>query len=83
MSNYILGDLISRLKVASKGHFKTIKVLNTKFSIQLLHIFYVHGLINGYRVIGLNQIIVILKYYQNKPIFFDVKLISTPGKKVY
>ena len=26
---------------------------------------------------------VYLKYYKNKPVFFDVKLISTPGKKVY
>jgi ribosomal protein S8 len=82
MSNYIIGDLISRLKVGSKGHLISIKVLNSKISIKILDIFYENGLIRGYHI-NVNSIIVFLKYYKNTPVFFDVKLISTPGKKVY
>jgi len=82
MSNYLIGDLISRLKVGSKAHLIRIKVLNSKISIQILEIFYQQGLICGYQI-NVNYIMVFLKYYKNKPVFFDVKLISTPGKKVY
>jgi ribosomal protein S8 len=82
MSNYIIGDLISRVKVGSKAHLISIKVLNTKISIKILDIFYENGLIRGYHI-NANSINVFLKYYKNRPVFFDVKLISTPGKKVY
>ena len=82
MSNYIIGDLISRLKVGSKAHLISIRVLNTKISIKILDIFYENGLIRGYQI-NTNSIMVFLKYYKNRPVFFDVKLISTPGKKIY
>jgi len=82
MANFIIGDLISRIKVASKGHLKQINVLNTKISIDILDIFYKMGLIRGFKI-NLGYIEVYLKYYQNKPIFFDMKLISVPSKKVY
>jgi ribosomal protein S8 len=29
------------------------------------------------------KVLVFLKYYQNKPIFFDISLVSTPGKRVF
>jgi len=82
MANFIIGDLISRIKVASKGHLKQINVLNTKISIDILDIFYKTGLIRGFKI-NLGYIEVYLKYYQNKPIFFDIELISVPSKKVY
>jgi ribosomal protein S8 len=82
MPNFILGDLISRLKIASKGHLKSIKILNTTLSLNILDIFYKIGLISGFKV-HINYIEVFLKYYLNKPIFSDIILISTPGKKVY
>jgi ribosomal protein S8 len=82
MSNYIIGDLISRLKVGSKGHLVSVKVLNSKISIKILDLFYENGLIRGYKI-NINCIMVFLKYYKNRPVFFDVQLISTPGKKVY
>jgi len=82
MSNYIIGDLISRLKVGSKAHLISIKVLNSKISIKILDIFYENGLIRGYHI-NVNYIMVYFKYYKNHPVFFDVKLISTPGKKIY
>ena len=82
MTNFIIGDLISRIKVASKGHLKQINVLNTKISINILNIFYKTGLIRGFKI-NYGHILIYLKYYQNKPIFFDIKLISKPSKKVY
>jgi len=82
MSNYNVGDLISRLRVATKGHLKQINVLNTKQSIALLSIFYKFGLIRGFKI-NYNFIEVYLKYYKNKPVFFNVQLINLPSKKVY
>jgi small subunit ribosomal protein S8 len=82
MSNYNLGDLISRIKNALKGHLKSIRVLNTKMSIDILIIFYKIGLIRGFKV-SLNYIEIFLKYYKNKPVIFKIKLISKPSKKVY
>jgi ribosomal protein S8 len=82
MTNFIIGDLILRIKVASKGHLKQIYVLNTKISINILNIFYKTGLIRGFKI-NYGHILIYLKYYQNKPIFFDIKLISKPSKKVY
>jgi len=82
MSNYIIGDLISRLRVALNGHLSRIKVLNSKISLNILAIFYENGLICGYQIE--NQFIMVyLKYYKNLPVFLNIKLISTPGKKVY
>jgi ribosomal protein S8 len=82
MSNYIIGDLISRLIVALKGHISRVKILNSKISLNILAIFYENGLICGYKIE--NQFIMVyLKYYKNLPVFLNIKLISTPGKKVY
>jgi ribosomal protein S8 len=80
---FVLGDLISRLKVASKSHLKTIRVLNTKLSLNILEVFYKTGMIRGFKVVDNDIIEVFLKYYQNKPVYFDIELVSTPGKKVY
>ena len=82
MSNYKIGNLVSMLRVASKGHLNSIKVLNSKISLKILEILNENGLICGYKIE--NQFIMVyLKYYKNMPVFFNIKLISTPGKKVY
>jgi ribosomal protein S8 len=82
MTNYIVADLISRLNVASKGHLKSIDVLNTKFSFNILDILYKNGLISRFFVFN-SRIRVYFKYHQNRIVFYQLKLISRPGCKVF
>jgi len=82
MNNFIIGDLISRINVGSKGHLKSIKVLNNKISLNIINLLYKNGLIIGYKF-EFDFILVLLKYFKNKPIISKIKLVSTPGKKVY
>lgn len=80
-SNYILSDLISRLNVASKNRLRSIKVLNTKLSRNVLCILYKNGLIIRF-FIELEYIYVFLKYHQNECVC-NLKVISKPSKRVY
>jgi ribosomal protein S8 len=82
MPNYILGDMVSRLRVAAKARRKSVDVLNTKFSLNILDVLYKNGIIRGFLVLDFYKIRVFLKYYQNKPVYFNMELVSTPGHKV-
>jgi ribosomal protein S8 len=50
MVNYYLGDLVTRLNVASKNRLVSIRVQNTNYNIDLLTLFYNNGLISGFRI---------------------------------
>lgn len=80
--NYIVADLISRLRTGSNNHLKTIKVLNTKISVKIIDLIYQNGFINGYKI-EFNFILVYLKYYNNQPVLGNLKIINTPGRKIY
>jgi small subunit ribosomal protein S8 len=82
MSNYSLGDMVSRLRVAAKARHKSVDVLTTKFLLNILDVLYKNGLIRGFYVINSGKTRVYLKYYQNKPVYFDMELISKPGRKI-
>jgi ribosomal protein S8 len=73
---------VATLKVASRGHLKSIKIAKTGLNLLLLEILYKHGIIRGF-FSGDYDVLVYLKYYQNKSVFFDISIVSTPGKRVY
>jgi len=81
MSNYIIADFVCRLNVALKGHLKSINVPNYKIIIELLTILYKNGLILNF-FIRLKTIKVFFKFYQNRVVFYSIKVISTPGHRV-
>ena len=84
MHYYTLADVVSRLRVASAQHLKSIKVIKTKFSLELLHKFYEIGFIRGFYVFEKDDIVLVyLKYYKNKSGFYKIELVSTPGRRVY
>jgi small subunit ribosomal protein S8 len=83
MTNYVLGDMISRLRVAAKARYKSVDVLCTKLSLDVLEVLYKNGLIRGFYISNCGSIRVFLKYYQNKPVYFDMKLVSSPGRRVF
>jgi ribosomal protein S8 len=81
MSNFIIAEFVCRLNVALKGHLKSIDVPNYKIIIELLIILYRNGLISSFSI-KLKVIRVFLKFYQNRIVFYSLKVISTPGHRV-
>lgn len=82
MINYFLGDLVTRLNVASKNRLVSIRVQNTNYNIDLLTLFYNNGLISGFRIYP-NCIWVFLAYIKHFCVFSKLELVSTPGKRRY
>lgn len=83
MINFNLGDLISKLNVASRGHLKSVFVNNNKLTLNVLTILYKNGIIDYFKVSSDRKIIVYLKYFQNRSIFSQIVLVSKPRKRVY
>lgn len=84
MSFFTIGDLVSRINVASRGHLKSVLVNNTTLSLEILNVLYKNGVILYFRVDNNRKFILVhLKYFQNKPVFYRLVLISKPSKRVY
>src|SRR5271154_2172237 len=82
MSNSSLGDFVSRLRTAYLGHLKSIRVVKINIVIDIIDILYKNGLVRGFFV-SADYVEVFFKYYQNRFVFYDIELISTPGRRVY
>ena len=80
--NFIISDLVSRLNVASRKRLLTVKVIRTDFSIRILSLLYSNGVINSFQICR-NYIFVYLKYYKMVSAFKFIKIISTPGNRVF
>lgn len=84
MHNYILADFVSRLRVASKQHLKSIKVIKTNLVLEVLQKLNDIGFIQTFYVIAKEDLILVfLKYYKNRICFYNIELISKPGRRVY
>lgn len=84
MNYYNFSDLILRLKLAYKGHFKSIKVLKNKFTIKFLYLLQKIGLIRGFFfILNENVILVHLKYIRGVSCIYDINILSKPSKRVY
>ena len=83
MVNYKLGDCLSRLTIASLQKKPNVVVLKNKLTILVLYFLYREGYISGFSIINLNEILVNLKYINNKPMFTKFKLYLKPGRKTY
>jgi len=84
MNNFILADLITRLKVGSKTRAVSVKVLKTKLTINFLFLLYKIGLIRSFHILSNERnILVYLKYKNNKSVIYSIDLISKPSKRIY
>jgi len=83
MSNYSIGDLVSKINVASRARVKSISIKNTFVSIKILRVFEKCGLILNFKILDDATIMVFLKYFQNRPVFYRMEIVSRPGKRVY
>jgi ribosomal protein S8 len=83
MRNYIYADFITRLNNAKRQHFKFTKVDNSNKILATLKIFYDLGIIANFGFFDNRTILVNLKSHRRRSVFRKLKLISTPGKRVY
>lgn len=77
-----LQEFINRLKIGYKCRSTSIKLLYNNGFLKILFYFWKKGLIRHY-IIKNNEIIVYLRYLNNKPLFNNIKVISTKGYRRY
>ncbi len=88
MCTSTLASFVSRVKIAYAHNDLSVIVRYSKLLVNILDILIREGCIIGYNVgysssfCGLN-ITVFLKYYNNKSVIRKIKVISTPGLRVY
>lgn len=75
-------NIINILKVGYKCRKKKIQINFIKSYLNLLNFLYKKGLILNW-LINNNEIKIILRYINNKPCFNKIRIISTPGFRIY
>lgn len=83
MNNYTISDFISKLNIARRGRLKTIIVRPSRMVFELLKIFENLGIIRGYYIIDENCVEIMLKYQYSKCVFTNIKVVSTPSRRLY
>ena len=76
-----MNDLCVRINNGYRAHYKTVEVKFKKIYIFVLLKLKSLNYINSFIIKG-NKIIINLRYYNNKPLFF-LKLISTSGNNIF
>ncbi len=81
----ILSNMLSLINMGYKDRKLIVRVKRSKFCIQILKLFYKEGLIRGFSFSTDNpyDLLIFLKYIENKPLLKDFKRISTSGRRVY
>lgn len=83
MVNYILADVVSRVRVGYCGRFVVVRVYRSALALVILEVLYRNGCIAVYRVVGLWSIDIYLKYHGCVPVLRGIKVVSTPGVRFY
>lgn len=89
MLNSRLADTIARIRNGYNAGLFTIKVLNSKLVKSVLQVLQNEGFIDSFFMDKpdsngiVKELDVKLRYYNDKPAIFSMKLISKPGRKVY
>jgi len=83
MNNYTISDFISKLNIARRGRLKTIIVRPSRMVFELLKIFENLGIIRGYYIIDESCVEIMLKYQHSKCVFTNIKVVSTPSRRLY
>lgn len=78
-----LGDFASRIRVAQANKDLTVKVRLTALTLKLSALFYRNGFICSFFILNSQNIILRLKYHRESPFLREIKLMSTPGRRVY
>ena len=82
-----LGDMLTRIRNAQMRGKSTVNTPASKLRAWVLDVLADEGYIRGYEKVdgkrGLPEIEISLKYYEGQPVIRELKLVSTPGRRVY
>jgi len=81
-SRHIVSEMVSSINVALRSNFMTAVVSRNNFITEIVNILYLNGFIRGF-VMFQKNILIHLKYHDSKPVINALKVVSTPGKRVY
>lgn len=81
-SNHILSDIAIRFTVSYRGYNTTAVLVKSSMGLKLVKLLYQQGLILSFNCIN-DNIVVQLKYYNGRPLWKYIKVISTPGHRQY
>lgn len=87
MNLHPTSDMLTRIRNASARRFSTVKIPASRFKEALARLLVDQGWLESFEAIkpteGHPYLLVTLKYYQQKPIIRGIKMISTPGQRIY
>jgi small subunit ribosomal protein S8 len=75
--------MLSIVKVGCNARHLQVTVQNSKLCINVLSVLYKLGYIRGFIVKDKKNVIILLKYINNKPVIRNIAVISTPGRRTY
>ena len=83
-----ISDLITRIRNAGMANKKTVDSPMSSARENVLKVLLDEGYIRGYTVLdcdetGHKMLRVELKYYEGKPVIYEIKRVSKPGRRVY
>lgn len=82
MTNYTIGDFLIQLKNASTSGKTTVSLKNSKFIKSVAKVLKKEKLLSDVKIKD-NILTAKLAFHKKKPLFSDIKLISTPGLRIY
>ncbi len=77
-----IADLLTRIRNAYGAMHSTVTVSPSRMREALLHILDEEGYISGFSKDG-DNIVVDLKYHENKAVVAGLKRVSKPGRRIY
>ena len=80
--NHVFSDIAIRFMVGYRAYNKTVILNKNSISLRLVKLLYQQGLILNFNITD-NSIMVELKYNNGQPLLKSIKVISTPGHRVY
>jgi len=79
----LLSNMLSIVKVGCNARHLQVTVQNSKLCINVLSVLYKLGYIRGFIIKDKKNVIILLKYINNKPVIRNIAVISTPGRRTY
>jgi len=79
--NYVIADIVTRIKIGSLRKLRFIKIVKTKIAIRLMHILYKNGFLRTFRIKD-EVILVYIKYMRGQRLG-KIDIVTRPGKRCY
>ena len=82
-----LGDMLTRIRNGQKARKSSVTSPASQLRANVLEVLKQEGYIRGYSKEklseGIEQLVIELKYYENKPVIRNIDRVSKPGRRVY